>query len=171
MISGFGFRVSGCRLEVWGVGCCIRKGVELSATLNPQSTFPQTLNYRRPKALPDEVAHPYRGTSLIKKRLLLGAYSRPVPRALRRSWVEGAVSYERGTPVPLTPTLTSYLSPLHPFTPSLTPYTLHPALDTLHPPPYALHPQTPKQSERWGGAGTLLCKAVFISHNVLIRWF
>jgi len=40
----------------------------------------------------------YRGISLIRNCLLLGTYSRPVPRALGWSW-GGGVSYERGTPV------------------------------------------------------------------------
>ena len=44
--------------------------------------------------LPDE----HRGTSFIRKRLPLGPYSRPEPRALWRSWGV-ACSYERGTPV------------------------------------------------------------------------
>ena len=42
--------------------------------------------------------HGYRATSLTRKRLPLGPYSRPMPRALRWSF-GGAVSYERGTPV------------------------------------------------------------------------
>ena len=29
---------------------------------------------------------PYRGTSLIRNCLLLGPYSKPMPRALRKSW-------------------------------------------------------------------------------------
>jgi len=41
----------------------------------------------------------YRGTSLIRKRLLLGPYSRHMPRALWWSLGGGAVSHERGTPV------------------------------------------------------------------------
>jgi hypothetical protein len=38
----------------------------------------------------------YRGTSLIRKRTPLGPYSRPMRKVLEG----GAVSYERGTPVP-----------------------------------------------------------------------
>jgi len=43
----------------------------------------------------------YRGTSLIRKRHPVGPYSRTMPRLLWRSWGGGAVSYQRGTPVPL----------------------------------------------------------------------
>ena len=41
-----------------------------------------------------------RGTSLIRNSDPLGPYSRTIPTALRWSWWGGAVSYERGTPVP-----------------------------------------------------------------------
>jgi len=42
-----------------------------------------------------------RGTSLIRQTPPVGPYSRPMPsRALRWSYGGGAVSYERGTPVP-----------------------------------------------------------------------
>jgi len=40
-----------------------------------------------------------RGTSLIRKRTLLGSYSSNMPRAAGRPWEGGAVSFERGTPV------------------------------------------------------------------------
>ena len=40
----------------------------------------------------------YRGTSLIRNSLLLGPYTRTMPRALRWSYGGGG-SYERGTPV------------------------------------------------------------------------
>ena len=33
---------------------------------------------------------PYRGTSLIRNCLLLGPYSRPMPRAQRKSWGGGS---------------------------------------------------------------------------------
>jgi len=42
-------------------------------------------------------AEPDRGTSLIRKHLLLGPYSRPMPRADDPRGV--AFSYARGTPV------------------------------------------------------------------------
>jgi len=41
----------------------------------------------------------YRGTSLIRNSAPLGPYSRTMSRALWSSWGDGAVSYERGTPV------------------------------------------------------------------------
>ena len=43
---------------------------------------------------------PCRGTSLIRNSAPLGLHSRTMPRTLWWSWVGGAVSYERGTPVP-----------------------------------------------------------------------
>ena len=39
----------------------------------------------------------YRGTSLIRKHLPSGPYSRPTPMVLRRSQGGGAVSHERST--------------------------------------------------------------------------
>jgi hypothetical protein len=42
---------------------------------------------------------PYRGTLLMRNRPPLGPYSGEMPRALWRPKGEGAVSYERGTPV------------------------------------------------------------------------
>ena len=39
----------------------------------------------------------YRDTSLIRNTLLLGPYSRTIPRVLQWSW-GGGVSYDRGTP-------------------------------------------------------------------------
>ena len=35
------------------------------------------------------ITQPYRGTSLIRKRLTVGPYSRPMPMALWCSWVCG----------------------------------------------------------------------------------
>jgi len=40
----------------------------------------------------------YRGTSLIRNRLLLGPYSRTMPRVIQWTYGGGAVSYQRGTP-------------------------------------------------------------------------
>jgi len=50
--------------------------------------------------LPTPFSPPYRGTSLTRERIPLGPYSRHMPRALWWSYGRGAVSYERGTPVP-----------------------------------------------------------------------
>jgi hypothetical protein len=41
----------------------------------------------------------YKGTSLIRKRLPVGPYSSPLPRALWWSYGGGAFSFQRGTPV------------------------------------------------------------------------
>ena len=43
----------------------------------------------------------YRGTLFIRNTPLLGTYSRTMPRALWWSLGGGAISYERGTPVPV----------------------------------------------------------------------
>ena len=45
------------------------------------------------------LAQPYRGTSLIRKRPLLGPYRRPLPRRPRRLLGGWAFSYGRGAPV------------------------------------------------------------------------
>ena len=42
---------------------------------------------------------PLQGYLAHKKHPLLGPYSRNIPKVLWWSWVGGAVSYERGTPV------------------------------------------------------------------------
>ena len=43
---------------------------------------------------------PYRGTSLIRKRIPLGPYRRPMSRVLKGVLGGFAFSYGRGTPVP-----------------------------------------------------------------------
>ena len=55
--------------------------------------------YEKNRLLPAREMH-YRGTPLISKSLPVGHYSRTMPRALWWPWGGGAVSYERGTPVP-----------------------------------------------------------------------
>ena len=56
-------------------------------------------------------ALPYRGTSFIRNDLLLGPYSRTIPRVLWWSLGGGAVLYERGPPVGLEDLRGSSLTP------------------------------------------------------------
>ena len=107
-----------------------------------------------------------RCTTLLRNRPTPGPYSRPMPRALRKSCGGAQVfisevplwpTSSTGTPAcwhtsrenpkhetPNTKPYTINLKPciLHPtpYTLHPTPYTLHSAPYTLHPTPYTLHP-------------------------------
>jgi len=91
-------------------------------------------------------ARTYRGTSLIRNRAPLGPYSRIMPMALLWPYGGGAVSYERGTPVPH-----GGAQPFHEKTPCLhiTNSRVLSALNFVTPPPPNVGFPKPTYSIEW----------------------